>query len=710
MNRRVSLYSNTVRQDSFGQDHLVTQETPSSDVMASDVTPERRHEHEHEPVRSSVVNGTGQWDAWRRNFATPLLAFLDLFDNALDATMSDNDNDDKPSRITVKSDQPHGAQQQSDNDTTGLVMTNNSLAPIKPMAEILRVYNSVKGQGSNNSNNGTRQHIGQNGVGLKQGCATLSSCSFCLVKSTSSTGVVSFGLGILAASLQSEHQCFLPVLEGLLGPSTERKAYLQDWARQNRNIAHCVAEYGQGYFMQGIERLDRHFEHMTNGVWSQHDHVFRLVLFGLLHEKSDSSGDGESDSDSEHEDAQGDRVRGLVNELVQDLPMRYIHVPPNVDVTICGKKVTFSYWQHRMADMTEFNLKIGKIKSFTKDNSWKTAQDSDDGCYSMRVYIGFDFKRLTQDRGQSALNMYVYSRRAGRLILRNLDAKAILRLPGGSTTFCQGMTILVDDRMGNLPLNPTKQDLAFTEESHGEIHRQNLFAWLQAAAKVYYRHYFELCYNSSKEIVSEAVKWVAARAQEMDEIPIFPALHHCVFNTFEGDLVSAILNGRLKLAQAKSSTIAMGQHAQTFRMPSMEVLKKDRNLAPLFSKKRKRKSKGNSARATAVDDLNETLAEKEAEIALLDEKVRELQAQSATETTFEMSDRIEQLESELQDASCRCEELETSRALLKMDNDLMRKEVRRLKATMKEKDQALEQYRKTFHRESGGDEDLSSYV
>ena len=52
--------------------------------------------------------------------------------------------------------------------------------------------------------------------------------------------------------------------------------------------------------------------------------------------------------------------------------------------------------------------------------------------------------------------------------------------------FCQGLTILVDDVHGKLPLNPTKQDLAFGEEANGKSYRSNLYTWLSAVTKLYY--------------------------------------------------------------------------------------------------------------------------------------------------------------------------------------------------------------------------------
>ena len=44
-----------------------------------------------------------------------------------------------------------------------------------------------------------------------------------------------------------------------------------------------------------------------------------------------------------------------------------------------------------------------------------------------------------------------------RLIKDYRDARGELLLSAGGTDFCQGLTIIVDDKHGMLPLNPTKQ-------------------------------------------------------------------------------------------------------------------------------------------------------------------------------------------------------------------------------------------------------------
>jgi len=81
--------------------------------------------------------------------------------------------------------------------TTGLCIVNNALRPIRPLVQALEVYNSSKidsGAGD----------IGENGVGLKQGCATLSDLSFVLVKNGPDKFVE---LGIVAESLQMAEGC-----------------------------------------------------------------------------------------------------------------------------------------------------------------------------------------------------------------------------------------------------------------------------------------------------------------------------------------------------------------------------------------------------------------------------------------------------------------------------------------------------------------------
>jgi hypothetical protein len=85
------------------------------------------------------------------------------------------------------------------------------------------------------------------------------------------------------------------------------------------------------------------------------------------------------------------------------------------------------------------------------------------------VSVCRDAKNWKQKQhGSDSVSLFVYSRQSGRLIKHSVDGSSVLGLTSSGTQFCQGSTILVDDIHGKLPLNPTKQDLAFGEEANGE--------------------------------------------------------------------------------------------------------------------------------------------------------------------------------------------------------------------------------------------------
>eukprot|EP00984_Skeletonema_dohrnii_P025157 scaffold14271_cov152-Skeletonema_dohrnii-CCMP3373.AAC.4 len=158
--------------------------------------------HHHSPL--TKVNGKGLWRSWKRNFQSKLLALMDLIDNSLDAAVvgsrklagnggigSSNDSnignnsrggDNSSSnnfigRVHVYPDKLHQTTTPNSpsTTTTGILLLNNSHRSIRPLQHILEVYNSSK------THSGS-EHIGENGVGLKQGAATLSDLTFVLVK------------------------------------------------------------------------------------------------------------------------------------------------------------------------------------------------------------------------------------------------------------------------------------------------------------------------------------------------------------------------------------------------------------------------------------------------------------------------------------------------------------------------------------------------
>jgi len=158
-----------------------------------------RHSVKNEKM--TRVDGKGLWRSWKRNFKTKVLALLDLIDNSLDAGIQgkndgNGDQSNFVGRVHVYPD-VYGAGVATHATTTGLCIVNNCMKKIRPLEKVLEVYNSSKVESGAGD-------IGENGVGLKQGCATLSDLSFVLVKNGNNANVE---LGICAESLQREEGC-----------------------------------------------------------------------------------------------------------------------------------------------------------------------------------------------------------------------------------------------------------------------------------------------------------------------------------------------------------------------------------------------------------------------------------------------------------------------------------------------------------------------
>jgi hypothetical protein len=554
---------------------------------------------------TTVINGKGIWHSWTRNFATPLLALLDLLDNAFDAISLTY-----PGRIFILPDLCKDPLQQQAHSqgtgggkpkTTGLTLWNNSITPIKPLSKVLEVYTSLKGSSANS--------IGENGVGLKQGCATLSNLSFCIVKSNGNQ----YSLGIIAYQLQTDYGCSLPSftfdsanLKDLRDEMIDKFANDDNNNNSNAAAGDCLAQYGsltgsvpassdrKRALHLGIDRIIEKFQYVTfqNG-WDKYPHVFGLVVDHLKHgEKNTNNNSSNSNSISNNNPTrtssasspssstqstvdQPFRVNKTLETLYQDLPKRYLHIPRTVDVRVGGKVVNFNFWQPRLVEMAQFDLKINRTANLIDvfnvgrpttgkngDNDSITNNDqvnnsnvmdldnnsnrnviippNDD--YTLRIYTGFDALRVCDDRAPKTASMYMYSRHSGRLIKANMDCRGELGLTSGGTDFCQGLTVIVDDYNANFPLNPTKQDVAFGEQSSGETHKRNLYVWLNAAARLYYMFYKDRVCNKQKRILTESLKRIEPQVRQLilQSATSFQSLSDCQFTTF-GDFTSHYL-------------------------------------------------------------------------------------------------------------------------------------------------------------------------
>lgn len=435
-------------------------------------------------IKKTRIDGIGLWRSWKRNFNDKQLALLDLIDNSLDAAIdgenSDSDgsssSDGHVGRVHVYSDVFEGTSgRKKISNTTGLCIVNNSMKPIRPLESVLEVYNSSKvdsGAGD----------IGENGVGLKQGCATLSDLSFVLVKNGSDDNIE---LGIIAKSMQRKDGCYLPAFKFT---NAEDAPPLKDqmnhlFSRPTyKKVAECISQYGaasdglEPNLTLGIQRLCKHADHICHN-FHHNPYVFLLILDKLHY--------GESEEGLAWTKQQKITVTNLMRDLRKAISRTYLHFPSSSDFLIDGQRADFKYWPERLVELSSFTVNINR------KISWEDKLDSGDHpeSYPLRVFVGFDGMRVTDTDSGKEASLYIYSRQSGRLIKQEEDARLLLGLSAGGSAFCQGLTVIIDDIEGRLPLNPTKQDIAFGEETHGESHKKNLMAWVGSVVHFFYSYH-----------------------------------------------------------------------------------------------------------------------------------------------------------------------------------------------------------------------------
>jgi hypothetical protein len=383
------------------------------------------------------------------------------------------------------------------------------------MGQILEVHNSTKGKNSDS--------VGENGVGLKQGVATLTDLGFVLLRNEKE-----LSLGIIAKDLQQDEGCCLPAfnLDTLPSGAVSRNC-LQTICSTYSPVADCFRKYGDGDLEFGLDRLVRHYDTITqSSEWKDWKYVFLLALNTLKHsgEQDDDQQQGEHNSRTTQYYA-----RNLMQELCDEIPRHYIHIPSSFDMRVNRHRIQFEHWQRKLVDLTHFQVNIVKNECFKNDNKWRdVAHRPVENWYPLNIYCGFDPHRANN---QGSAKLLIYSRRCGRLVCSHDDARQMLGLTTGTSTFSQGMTVIVDDRHGHLPLNPTKQDVAFGEEQHGKVHKTNLEAWVGACAWTWWMVQFDAC-GTSKEVLSKRIQ-EAHTPEDTNVAQTFPPLHLCRLTTFE---------------------------------------------------------------------------------------------------------------------------------------------------------------------------------
>lgn len=424
--------------------------------------------HQHQHGKITTVDGQGMWRAWKRGFTSNVRAFKDLIDNAVDAAFEDPSvnkelDDDFIGRIDIYPDRYQST-------TTGLCLLNNCVSSVAPLENVFVVYESSKVDSG---------AVGENGVGLKQACAALSDLSFVLVKRANNQ----LSFGVIAESLQQRGGVRLPsfnlIDNGKLYLQLETHLQKPEYA----DVRKCIARYGaielndEPNFPVGMKRICQHFQKMK---YSGHD-LFQVIMNNIRHQSS--NGDTLEQVDVHHE--QKTRVHTLMRDIKKELPKTYLHIPDNLQFRVGKDRLEFKHWPQRLVELSYFTVKVNPNLGWNEGDTFR-ANDERDDSYELRIFCGFDADRATLPDSRKECTLHLHSRKSGRLIYTDADARTKLHLPASGSDYSQGLTVIMDDFKGKLPLNPTKQGVAFAEERRGNVHEENLYQIVGAVVHFYY--------------------------------------------------------------------------------------------------------------------------------------------------------------------------------------------------------------------------------
>eukprot|EP00535_Pseudo-nitzschia_heimii_P003309 CAMPEP_0197179678 /NCGR_PEP_ID=MMETSP1423-20130617/4543_1 /TAXON_ID=476441 /ORGANISM="Pseudo-nitzschia heimii, Strain UNC1101" /LENGTH=922 /DNA_ID=CAMNT_0042629619 /DNA_START=90 /DNA_END=2858 /DNA_ORIENTATION=+ len=325
----------------------------------------------------------------------------------------------------------------------------------------------------------------------------------------------------------------------------------------NRLLMKTMKEFGgaatKNRRKYGIQRLTKHIELMVSSPFSNkskgkpkppHPHQYLMILhkFGK-HQTSSKNGVNNDVAIAKARNELDDLLRDLADEM----PRTYLHIPPApyFKIRVNQELLKFQYWERHLVELHRIPLIVDRKNDFRTAEDWLIPENEDD-TYEINVSIGFDPTRANPHGSQhsadnmssnfiggQACSLMIFSRISGRLFLKHDDARGVLRLSNSGTSYCQGLTIIVDDFEGHLPLTPTKESLAFGMEDYGKIHERNLYAWLGALANVYWTHFHNL--YKTKRALGNAVKGKMDRVKQLDhsEAIDLPTLRFGSFSTVE---------------------------------------------------------------------------------------------------------------------------------------------------------------------------------
>ncbi|KAL7442317.1 hypothetical protein ACHAXM_008318 [Skeletonema potamos] len=414
----------------------------------------------------TTVDGQGMWRAWKRGFTSNVLAFKDLIDNAVDAAFAPSE-DNFVGRINIYPDIYQST-------TTGICLQNNCAKSVAPLKKVFVVYESSK------VNSGA-DAVGENGVGLKQACAALSDLSFVLVKRANKE----LSFGVIAESLQLRGGVRLPSFNLVDNGSIylQLEAHLEK--PEHVDVRSCIAQYGAieandpPNFAVGMKRICDHFQDMNSRYFG--DDLFEVIMDRIRHQSSND--DTSEQVDVHHE--QKTRVNTLMRDIKNELPKTYLHIPETLHFWVGNDRLEFKHWPQRLVELSSFTVKVSPTLGWNEGDTFRVNDERGDS-YELRIFCGFDADRATLPNSRKECTLLLHSRKAGRLVCTDADARSKLHLPASGSDYSQGLTVIMDDFKGKLPLNPTKQGVAFGEERRGKVHEENLYQLVGAVVHFYY--------------------------------------------------------------------------------------------------------------------------------------------------------------------------------------------------------------------------------
>jgi FtsZ-binding cell division protein ZapB len=149
----------------------------------------------------------------------------------------------------------------------------------------------------------------------------------------------------------------------------------------------------------------------------------------------------------------------------------------------------------------------------------------------------------------------------------------MLGLTAGGTDFCQALTVIIDDIGGHLPLDPTKQGVAFGHHANGHVHQQNLYSVVNGVVKFYYKYHLKK-FGDSKAVLT-------AKISEFSEADIPDKLKTCRNSilTDYGVLFNITKDNRIVVDRTCQVGYEIGPDT-IFRLASPDLQNKCRKVAP----------------------------------------------------------------------------------------------------------------------------------